>query len=81
MAKRQAIRDQAAVGQGPEDAVEHQPVVFPLTAAVAVLRRQAFQTRLLVIGELVSRGCHRTIPGLRFSLGCEELRLDSSDTT
>ena len=45
----------AAVGQGPEDAVDHEAVVLPLAAALAVLGQQVLDLRELLVGKLVRR--------------------------
>src|SRR5262249_39000425 len=52
----------AAVGQGPEDAVDHQAVVLPLAAAPAVGGQQVLDLGILAVGELVGRGGYGHAP-------------------
>src|SRR5262249_51851985 len=49
------IAPAAAIGQGPEDGVDHEPVVFPLAAPVAVFGQQVLDLLPLFVGELVGR--------------------------
>src|SRR5438067_1346449 len=55
----------AAVGEGPEDAVDHQAVVLPLTALVPVGRQEILDLFPLGIGQAVGRrsGGHGVTPG------------------
>src|SRR5262249_43011327 len=46
----------AAVGQGPEDAVDHLPVVLPLAAPLAVVREEVLELFPLGVREAVGRG-------------------------
>src|SRR5262245_34872947 len=46
----------SAVGEGPEDAVDQEPVVVPLAAAVAVGRQEVLDLLPLGVGQAVGRG-------------------------
>src|ERR1700722_987682 len=54
----------AAIGQGPEDAVDHPAVVLPLTAPVPIGRQEIFDLFPLSVGQTIGRrgGGHGVAP-------------------
>src|SRR5208282_1402845 len=60
----EALRDvspTAAIGQGPQDRIYHEPVVFPLTASLSVGREHVLDLSPLFVRELVGRRNHRHV--------------------
>ena len=62
----------AAVGQGPEDAVDHGAVVLPLAAPLPVGGQEMLDLLVLLVGEPVGRGGDghggRSLPGGQFAV-------------
>src|SRR3954453_5565923 len=56
----------AAIGENPEDAVDHQAVVFPLATLVPIGRQEILNLFPLGVGQAVGRrgGSHGVAPGL-----------------
>jgi len=72
----------AAVGEHPQDGVDHPPVVLPLAAALAVGWQKVLDLGPLFIGKLVRRRSndHEPLPGNKTWIPCSACTIMPSDS-